>query len=153
MVIVIGTAIVALLGPAGTASAAGPAAYGIASAGSGSVAETRVRAFEVAAAESVGPTSGVSAGQRLGNGPSGAQIASAAGVAAKTAGGAIPKPTAGMKIYRVYGGDSTAGGASWYAGRIREVRPITETLPACPSGGASGATNTGQLERRQLKLT
>jgi hypothetical protein len=48
------------------------------------------------------------------------------------------------KVYRVYGGDSRAGGASWspidprLVGNYRDVAGL-------PSGGASGAMNTGRF--------
>jgi RHS repeat-associated protein len=52
--------------------------------------------------------------------------------------------SAGEKIYRVYGGDSLAGGASWSPvnpGNIANYRNIS----GLPSGGASGVNNTGRF--------
>lgn len=64
------------------------------------------------------------------------------GVAVEAAVGT--RPAAGQTIYRVYGGDSAAGGASW-----TPVNPATvsnfRSAAGLPSGGASGATNTGRF--------
>src|SRR5690606_17656983 len=53
-----------------------------------------------------------------------------------------PTPTAGQKVYRVYGGDAKAEGASWTperpSGNFREAAGL-------PSGGPSGASNSGQF--------
>ena len=49
-----------------------------------------------------------------------------------------------MPIYRVYGGDSAAGGASWspvHPGAVPDYRDIA----GLPSGGASGYHNTGRF--------
>ncbi len=69
----------------------------------------------------------------------GVKAAKVADVAAE-----LPTPAAGQKVYRVYGGDSKAGGASWSPVRPDEV-PNYRGAAGLPSGGASGATNTGQF--------
>ncbi len=56
----------------------------------------------------------------------------------------VPEPQAGMPIYRVYGGDSGPGGASWspvHPGAVPDYRDIA----GLPSGGESGASNTGRF--------
>jgi hypothetical protein len=63
------------------------------------------------------------------------------GAAAEGA-GAIP--SVGQTIYRVYGGDSATGGASWTPVNPGEVANFRD-LAGLPSGAASGATNTGQF--------
>lgn len=53
-------------------------------------------------------------------------------------------PFAGQNLYRVYGGDSAAGGASWSPvnpGSIANYRDVA----GLPSGGASGFNNTGRF--------
>jgi hypothetical protein len=50
----------------------------------------------------------------------------------------------GQKVFRVYGGDSKAGGASWSPVDPRSVGNYRD-VAGLPSGGASGATNTGQF--------
>jgi hypothetical protein len=55
-----------------------------------------------------------------------------------------PEPTVGMPVYRVYGGDSLADGASWspvHPGAVPDYRDIA----GLPSGGASGYNNTGRF--------
>jgi hypothetical protein len=47
-------------------------------------------------------------------------------------------------LYRVFGGDSKAGGASWSPVDPSSV-PDFRDAAGLPSGGASGATNTGQF--------
>lgn len=47
-------------------------------------------------------------------------------------------------MYRVYGGDSKAGGASWSPVNPADV-PNYRSTAGLPSGGASGANNTGQF--------
>jgi RHS repeat-associated protein len=54
------------------------------------------------------------------------------------------EPTAGQTLYRVYGGDSKAGGASWSSVDPGSV-PDFRDAAGLPSGGASGATNTGRF--------
>ena len=54
------------------------------------------------------------------------------------------KPTAGQTIYRVYGGDSKAEGASWSPVNPSSVSNFRDAA-GLPSGGASGATNTGRF--------
>lgn len=54
------------------------------------------------------------------------------------------EPTVGQKLFRVYGGDSKAGGASWSPVDPRTVGNYRDAA-GLPSGGASGATNTGQF--------
>jgi RHS repeat-associated protein len=66
--------------------------------------------------------------------------------AAKSAGSTkkLPVPTSGQKVYRVFGGDSSAGGASWSPvnpARIKDYR----NLAGLPSGGASGTNNHGRF--------
>jgi hypothetical protein len=56
----------------------------------------------------------------------------------------IPEPTLGQRLYRVYGGDSKAGGASWSPTDPSTVSDYREAA-GLPSGGESGATNTGQF--------
>jgi RHS repeat-associated protein len=56
----------------------------------------------------------------------------------------IPIPYKGQKIYRVYGGDSEAGGASWSPknpGSVNDYRGAA----GLPSGGASGYNNSGRF--------
>lgn len=53
-------------------------------------------------------------------------------------------PFAGQKLYRVYGGDSAAGGASWSPvnpGSVANYRDVA----GLPSGGASGFNNSGRF--------
>ncbi|WP_159807147.1 polymorphic toxin-type HINT domain-containing protein [Cellulomonas citrea] len=64
------------------------------------------------------------------------------GEAAEAAAGT--RPAAGQAIYRVYGGDSVAGGASWSPVNPGTV-PNFRSAAGLPSGGASGATNTGRF--------
>jgi hypothetical protein len=64
------------------------------------------------------------------------------GVAAETAVGA--EPSVGQTIYRVYGGDSPAGGASWSPVNPGSVANFRDAA-GLPSGCASGPTNTGQF--------
>lgn len=59
-------------------------------------------------------------------------------------GATVAEPTAGQTVYRVYGGDSAAGGASWSPVDPGSV-PNFRDAAGLPSGGASGATNTGQF--------
>ncbi|UJP40227.1 Hint domain-containing protein [Cellulomonas palmilytica] len=54
------------------------------------------------------------------------------------------EPSVGQKVFRVYGGDSKAGGASWSPVDPRSVGNYRDAA-GLPSGGASGATNTGQF--------
>ena len=53
-------------------------------------------------------------------------------------------PSAGQKVFRVYGGDSAAGGASWSPVNPANVSNFRNAA-GLPSGGASGATNTGRF--------
>ena len=53
-------------------------------------------------------------------------------------------PVEGQTVYRVYGGDSAAGGASWSPTNPGSVANFRDAA-GLPSGGASGATNTGQF--------
>jgi RHS repeat-associated protein len=57
---------------------------------------------------------------------------------------AIPEPYAGQKIYRVYGGDASAGGASWSPVNPGSV-PNYREAAGLPSGGPSGANNSGRF--------
>jgi len=61
-----------------------------------------------------------------------------------TEGGGASGPAAGQTLYRIYGGDSRAGGASWSPVDPRTV-PDYRDAAGLPSGGESGATNTGQF--------
>jgi RHS repeat-associated protein len=66
-----------------------------------------------------------------------------ASVAAETT-AADTAPFAGQKLYRVYGGDSAAGGASWSPvnpGSVANYRDVA----GLPSGGASGFNNSGRF--------
>jgi hypothetical protein len=57
---------------------------------------------------------------------------------------AADAPYAGQTLYRVYGGDSAAGGASWSPvnpGSVANYRDVA----GLPSGGASGFNNTGRF--------
>ena len=47
-------------------------------------------------------------------------------------------------MYRVYGGDSKAGGASWTTTNPADA-PNFRDSAGHPSGGASGVNNTGQF--------
>jgi RHS repeat-associated protein len=58
--------------------------------------------------------------------------------------GAIPELKTGDKVFRVYGGDSPAGGASWTTANPADVLNFRDAA-GLPSGGASGATNTGRF--------
>lgn len=56
----------------------------------------------------------------------------------------FPKLKNGDTVYRVYGGDSSSNGASWTTtnpGNVRNYR----NKAGLPSGGESGAVNTGQF--------
>lgn len=53
-------------------------------------------------------------------------------------------PSTFEKIYRVYGDDSRAGGASWSPVNPGSVANYRDAA-GLPSGGASGATNTGRF--------
>ncbi len=56
----------------------------------------------------------------------------------------IPQPYEGQTLYRVYGGDSAAGGASWSPlnpGNVENYRDVA----GLPSGGASGYNNSGRF--------
>jgi RHS repeat-associated protein len=55
----------------------------------------------------------------------------------------IPAPSSGQTIYRVYGGDSKAGGASWSPVRPDSV-PSYRDAAGLPSGKWSGVVNSGQ---------
>lgn len=50
----------------------------------------------------------------------------------------------GDKIYRVYGGDSKADGASWTSSNPAEVADFRDAA-GLPSGGESGAVNSGSF--------
>ncbi len=52
--------------------------------------------------------------------------------------------TAGQKVYRVYGGDSAAKGASWSPANPKSV-PNYRNSAGLPSGGISRANNTGRF--------
>ena len=56
----------------------------------------------------------------------------------------VPTPTEGQSVYRVYGGDAKAGGASWSPTNPADVSDYRNGA-GLPSGGESGATNTGQF--------
>jgi RHS repeat-associated protein len=56
----------------------------------------------------------------------------------------IPEPFEGQKLYRVYGGDSAAGGASWSPVNPASV-PNYREAAGLPSGGASGVNNSGRF--------
>ncbi len=66
------------------------------------------------------------------------------GQAAKNAARGVRAPVEGQKLYRVFGGDSKAGGASWSPVRPDSV-PNYRDSAGLPSGGASGAVNTGRF--------
>lgn len=68
----------------------------------------------------------------------------ASSTAAEEAAAGATEPTAGQTIYRVYGGDSKAGGASWSPVDPRSV-PDFRDAAGLLSGGASGAANTGRF--------
>jgi hypothetical protein len=68
----------------------------------------------------------------------------AARVFATEEGAGAAEPSIGQTIYRVYGGDSEAGGASWSPVDPGSV-PNYREVAGLPSGGASGATNTGRF--------
>jgi RHS repeat-associated protein len=72
------------------------------------------------------------------------EASESASVAEGEAAGSIPQPSVGQTLYRVYGGDSEAGGASWTPVDPSSV-PNFRDAAGLPSGGASGATNTGQF--------
>ena len=56
----------------------------------------------------------------------------------------ILAPSTGQKVFRVYGGDSAAGGASWSPVNPSYV-PDFRGAAGLPSGGVSGANNTGRF--------
>jgi hypothetical protein len=56
----------------------------------------------------------------------------------------IPDLETGDVVYRVYGGDSKADGASWTTTDPSKVQDFRSEA-GLPSGGASGASNTGQF--------
>lgn len=58
--------------------------------------------------------------------------------------GNAPQPVYGEQIYRVYGGDSAAGGASWTPVNPGDVADF-RIVAGLPSGGASGFNNTGRF--------
>ncbi|MEA3305882.1 MAG: hypothetical protein U9R52_03620 [Candidatus Omnitrophota bacterium] len=63
---------------------------------------------------------------------------------ASKSGAKIPTPTEGQKDYRVYGGDSAAGGASWSPVNPANVKNYRDAA-GLPSGGASGVNNSGRF--------
>lgn len=73
-----------------------------------------------------------------------APAAARAGAAPRTSGAGSGQPAAGQTLYRVYGGDSAAGGASWSPVNPGSVRNYRDGA-GLPSGGSSGARNTGQF--------
>jgi hypothetical protein len=82
------------------------------------------------------------AGGHQENGKAGYDFVSASLLAAETT--AADAPYAGQTLYRVYGGDSAAGGASWSPvnpGSVANYRDVA----GLPSGGASGFNNTGRF--------
>lgn len=56
----------------------------------------------------------------------------------------VPAPHSGQALYRVYGGDSAPGGASWSPVNPNSV-PNYRDVAGLPSGGESGATNSGRF--------
>lgn len=125
-------------------------------AGKGCVTGAIVAAVTSIAFEALGPALGwaadlggdAAAGDLLEGEAAGAigdaGLADAGDIAAESTGAAGSEPSVGQTVYRVYGGDSAAGGASW-----SPVDPSTvadfRNLAGLPSGGASAATNTGQF--------
>lgn len=102
-----------------------------------------------AGGQRVGPHEDIPAGQGRARAPNYDSSVVGSGVGAETeaasaAGAASTEPTAGQTIYRVYGGDSAAGGASWSPVNPGDVTDFRDAA-GLPSGGASGATNTGQF--------
>ncbi len=84
-------------------------------------------------------------GMRSSAAGSGGSGAGAAGSGSSAGTGSRPvAPSIGQKIYRVYGGDSKAGGASWSPVDPRSVTNYRDAA-GLPSGGASGANNTGRF--------
>ena len=71
---------------------------------------------------------------------------------ATEAAGGVPTPTQGQTVYRFYGGDSAAGGASWSPTNPGSVGNYRNAA-GLPSGGASGATNTGNSSLRARSQT
>ena len=110
------------------------------SAAAGSAAETRVRAFEHVTVDAVGQQSSERPASVGCVQPETADLASGSCVATEAASG----PVEGQTVYRVYGGDSSAGGASWSPTNPGSVANFRDAA-GLPSGGASGATNTGQF--------
>ncbi len=53
-------------------------------------------------------------------------------------------PSAGQAVYRVYGGDAMAGGASWSPINPASVNNYRK-LAGLPSGGSSAANNSGRF--------
>ncbi|MGQ7249267.1 RHS repeat-associated core domain-containing protein, partial [Halomonas sp. V046] len=56
----------------------------------------------------------------------------------------LPTPEKGQTVYRVYGGDAAAGGASWSPQSPSSVENYRDAA-GLPSGGASGAKNSGRF--------
>lgn len=104
---------------------------------------TRVRADAIRAFDAASPPLNGARNESVsppvdGSGPS--TTSSSAFVATKAASG----PVEGQAVYRVYGGDSAAGGASWSPTNPGNVVNFRNAA-GLPSGGASSATNTGQF--------
>ena len=89
---------------------------------------------------------GMAAADMMGEALAGGEEAAAAAeeTAAEAEAAAGTEPYAGQPIYRVYGGDSSAGGASWSPVNPGSVANYRDAA-GLPSGGASGFTNTGQF--------
>lgn len=133
------TAVTGVGGVAGRAALGGRSALVAASAsgagasGAGDIADQYLRTGDVnltqaAISTTLGAVTG-GAAHRL------TTVAGAAGAA---------KPVQGQTVYRVYGGDSKATGPSWSPVDPRSV-PNFRDVAGLPSGGASGATNSGRF--------
>jgi RHS repeat-associated protein len=93
---------------------------------------------------SAGGDSGGIGASPVASGSSVPPASSADGTSAAETPTGLSQPAVGDTIYRVYGGDSKAGGASW-----TPVDPDTvenyRDVAGLPSGGETDATNTGQF--------
>ncbi|UWQ06666.1 RHS repeat-associated core domain-containing protein [Aliiroseovarius crassostreae] len=88
----------------------------------------------------IGEASGAAAGALLRRG----NVGDAAETATEQVNRSVEAPTQGQKVYRVYGGDSGPNGASWSPVDPSTV-PDYRDAAGLPSGGESGATNSGRF--------
>lgn len=77
-------------------------------------------------------------------GATGLGMAARGGMHAGDATKGLPTPSSGDTVYRVYGGDSMPGGASWSPVNPASVKNYRD-VAGLPSGGASGFDNSGRF--------